>query len=97
LQFCGETGDLASNEILEKRYHRRFVQGKGKMTPAEKANLVGKVLQVSSRGTLYACRLVYGWYDSAWAVSADGKQFDVSWEEVSMAIKNNQCLVYRTI
>jgi len=74
-----------------------FFHGKGKVTSAEKANLVGTPLQVSSRGTLYACRLVYGWYDSAWAVSADGRQFDFSWEEASTAIKNNQCLEYRTL
>ena len=67
------------------------------MTSAEKANLVGTPLQVSSRGILYACRLVYGWYDSAWAVSSDGKQFDFSWEEASLAIKNSQLLEYRTI
>jgi hypothetical protein len=73
------------------------VLGKGKVTSAEKANLVGTPLQVSSRGALYACRLVYGWYDSAWAVSADGKLFDFSWEEASTAIKNNQPLEYRTI
>jgi hypothetical protein len=73
------------------------VQGKGKVTPAEKANLVGAQLQVSSRGTLYSCHLVYGWYDSVWAVSADGRQFDFSWEEASTAIKSNQCLEYRTI
>jgi hypothetical protein len=67
------------------------------MTPAEKANLVGKVLQVSSRGTLHACHLVYGWYDSVWAVTSDGKQFDFSWEEASTAIKNHQRLEYRTL
>jgi hypothetical protein len=73
------------------------VLGKGKMTSEQKASLVGTQLQVSSRGTLYACHLVYGWHDSVWAVSSDGKQFDFSWEEASTAIKNNQCLEYRTI
>ena len=74
-----------------------FFQEKGKMTSAEKANLVGTPLQVSSRGTMYACHLVYSWYDSVWAVTADGRQFDFSWDEASTAIKNNQCLEYRTI
>jgi len=64
------------------------------VTSAEKANLIGTQLQISARGTLYACRLVYGWYDSAWAVSPDGKQFDFSWEEASLAIKNHQPLAY---
>jgi hypothetical protein len=67
---------------------------KGKVSSAEKANLVGTPLQVSARGTLYACRLVCGSYDSAWAVSSDGKRFDFSWEEASMAIKNNRPLEY---
>jgi hypothetical protein len=73
------------------------MMGKSKVSSVEKANLVGTPLQVSARGTLYACHLVYGWYDSAWAVSSDGKRFDFSWEEASMAIKNHQPLEYRSL